>query len=165
MLRGEPPGPHRIERVRIGYTPPLWDPSVVDDIEPVSTAEAKDMARRLAREEAVFAGTSSGANVVAALRVAARLGPGDGGRARGRFRPQVPQHRRLPQWEVMGRTLLLGLLALASTAGNSSTPARPVPREGRMVMTVLEARVPADRLGEVEHVFGEGMSPLPPEIV
>ena len=42
----------------------------------VSTSEAKEMARRLAREEALFAGTSSGANVVAALRVAERLGPG-----------------------------------------------------------------------------------------
>lgn len=43
---------------------------------PVSTEEAKTMARRLAREEGLFAGTSSGANVVAAIRVAARLGPG-----------------------------------------------------------------------------------------
>jgi cysteine synthase A len=43
---------------------------------PVATADAKEMARRLAREEALFAGTSSGANVVAAIRVAARLGPG-----------------------------------------------------------------------------------------
>jgi cysteine synthase A len=42
----------------------------------VSTAEAKGMARRLAREEALFAGTSSGANVVAALAVAQHLGPG-----------------------------------------------------------------------------------------
>jgi cysteine synthase A len=47
----------------------------VDEILPVSTNEAKDMARRLAREESLFAGTSSGANVVAALRVAERLGP------------------------------------------------------------------------------------------
>jgi cysteine synthase A len=41
----------------------------------VTTNEAKAMARRLAREEAVFAGTSTGANVVAAVRLAARLGP------------------------------------------------------------------------------------------
>jgi cysteine synthase A len=47
----------------------------VDDIVPVPTAEAKEMARRLAREEAIFAGTSSGANVVAAIRVAEQLGP------------------------------------------------------------------------------------------
>jgi len=76
VLSGGEPGPHKIEGVGIGYVPPLWEPSLVDAIEPVATEEAKAMARRLAREEALFAGTSSGANVVAALRVAARLGPG-----------------------------------------------------------------------------------------
>ena len=75
VLSGGLPGPHKIEGVGIGYTPPLWDPSLVDEIVPVATADAKAMARRLAREEALFAGTSSGANVVAALRVAERLGP------------------------------------------------------------------------------------------
>ena len=59
----------------IGYQPPLWDPSVVDEVMAVKTDDAKEMTRRLAREEALFAGTSSGANVVAALRVAERLGP------------------------------------------------------------------------------------------
>jgi cysteine synthase A len=48
----------------------------VDDIVPVKNDDAKEMARRLAREEALFAGTSSGANVVAAIRVGERLGPG-----------------------------------------------------------------------------------------
>jgi cysteine synthase len=48
----------------------------VNEIVPVATADAKAMARRLAREEAIFAGTSTGANVVAALQVAKRLGPG-----------------------------------------------------------------------------------------
>jgi hypothetical protein len=48
----------------------------VDEIVPVKTDDAKAMARRLAREEALFAGTSSGANVVAAIRVAERLAPG-----------------------------------------------------------------------------------------
>ena len=76
VLRGGEPGPHKIEGVGIGYTPPLWDPTLVDDIIPVRTDEAKEMARRLAREEALFAGTSSGANVVAAIQVAERLGPG-----------------------------------------------------------------------------------------
>ncbi|HKA36861.1 MAG TPA: cysteine synthase family protein [Thermoanaerobaculia bacterium] len=75
VLSGGSPGPHRIEGVGIGYVPPLWDPSVVDEVVPVGTDAAKEMARRLAREEAVFAGASSGANVVAALDVAARLGP------------------------------------------------------------------------------------------
>lgn len=76
VLSGGPSGPHKIEGVGIGYTPPLWDGSLVDAIESVATDEAKAMARRLAREEALFAGTSSGANVIVALREAARLGPG-----------------------------------------------------------------------------------------
>jgi cysteine synthase len=76
VLLGNPPGPHKIEGVGIGYVPPLWDPSIVDEIQAVTTDDAKAMARRLAREEALFAGTSSGANVIAAIRVAERLGPG-----------------------------------------------------------------------------------------
>jgi cysteine synthase A len=75
VLLGGQAGPHKIEGVGIGYTPPLWEPTLVDDILPVRTDDAKDMARRIAREEALFAGTSSGANVVAAIRVAERLGP------------------------------------------------------------------------------------------
>lgn len=76
VLLGGEPGPHKIEGVGIGYIPPLWEPSLVDGVEPVKTDDAKEMARRLAREEALFAGTSSGADVIAALRVAERLGPG-----------------------------------------------------------------------------------------
>jgi cysteine synthase A len=76
VLLGGQAGPHKIEGVGIGYAPPLWEPALVDDILPVSTEDAKAMARRLAREEALFAGTSSGANVVAAIQVAERLGPG-----------------------------------------------------------------------------------------
>jgi len=76
VLLGGPPGPHKIEGVGIGYTPPLWEPALVDEIQAVKTEDAKEMARRLAREEAVFAGTSSGANVVAAIAVAKRLGAG-----------------------------------------------------------------------------------------
>jgi cysteine synthase A len=75
VLLGGSAGPHNIEGVGIGYVPPLWDPTLVDEILPVGTADAKEMARRLAREEALFAGTSSGANVLAAIRVAERLGP------------------------------------------------------------------------------------------
>ncbi len=74
VLSGGETGAHDIEGIGIGYDPPTWDPELVDEIETVTTAEAKAMARRLAREEALFAGTSSGANVVAALRVAERLG-------------------------------------------------------------------------------------------
>jgi cysteine synthase len=75
VLLGGRAGPHKIEGVGIGYIPPLWEPTLVDEILPVKTDDAMDMARRIAREEALFAGTSSGANVVAAIRVAERLGP------------------------------------------------------------------------------------------
>jgi cysteine synthase A len=76
VLSGGAPGAHKIEGVGPGFVPPLWRPGLADEIAQVSTDEARDMARRLAREEALFAGTSSGANVVAALVVARRLGPG-----------------------------------------------------------------------------------------
>jgi cysteine synthase A len=76
VLLGGQAGPHKIEGVGIGYTPPLWEPALVDEILAVRTADAKDMARRIAREEALFAGTSSGANVVAAIQMAQKLGPG-----------------------------------------------------------------------------------------
>jgi cysteine synthase len=75
VLSGGPTGSHFIEGIGIGYIPPLWDPKRVSSIIPVSTEKAKAMSRRLAREEAIFAGTSSGANVVGALQVAAKLGP------------------------------------------------------------------------------------------
>src|SRR6267142_840022 len=60
VLLGGQAGPHKIEGVGIGFTPPLWDSTLVDEILPVKTEDAKEMARRLAREEALFAGTSSG---------------------------------------------------------------------------------------------------------
>jgi cysteine synthase A len=75
VLSGGPSGSHRIDGIGIGFVPPLWHPEEVDEILPVSTEEAKAMARRLARDEGILAGTSTGANVVAALRVAARMGP------------------------------------------------------------------------------------------
>jgi cysteine synthase A len=76
VLSGGSPGAHKIEGIGIGRTPPLFDRTLVDEILPVSTDAAEHMARRLAREEALFGGTSSGANVVAAIHVAERLGKG-----------------------------------------------------------------------------------------
>jgi cysteine synthase A len=64
-----------MEGVGIGYTPPLWHPGLVNDVIAVSTDEAKAMTRRLAMEEGLFAGTSSGANVAAAIQVAEEMGP------------------------------------------------------------------------------------------
>jgi cysteine synthase A len=68
-------GAHQIEGIGIGFVPPLWDPGKVDEIMTGNTAESKAMARTLAKVEALFSGTSSGLNVIAALRVAERLGP------------------------------------------------------------------------------------------
>ena len=75
VLSGKPTGAHKIEGIGIGFIPPLWEPDKVNEILTVTTEEANAMARRLAREEGLFAGTSSGANVVAAIRVGERLGP------------------------------------------------------------------------------------------
>jgi cysteine synthase len=76
VLAGGPSGSHRIEGIGIGFVPPLWHPDEVDELMAVSTSDAMAMARRLAREEGILAGTSTGANVVAALRLAERLGAG-----------------------------------------------------------------------------------------
>jgi len=76
VLSGGPSGSHKIEGIGIGFIPPLWRRDQVNEIQPVATQEAKEMTRRLAREEGIFGGTSSGANVAAAIRVARHLGPG-----------------------------------------------------------------------------------------
>jgi len=75
VLSGQPSGAHKIEGIGIGFVPPLWQPDEVDEIITVSTEDAKAMTRRLALEEGVLAGASSGANVVAAIRLGQRLGP------------------------------------------------------------------------------------------
>jgi cysteine synthase len=74
VLSGRPKGSHKIEGIGIGFVPQHWRPDQVDEILTDSTEAATRMCRRLAREEGIFAGTSSGLNVVAALRVAERLG-------------------------------------------------------------------------------------------
>ena len=75
VLSGQPKGSHKIEGIGIGFIPSLWRPELVDEILSDTTEAANRMCRRLAREEGIFAGTSSGLNVIAALRVAERLGP------------------------------------------------------------------------------------------
>ena len=74
VLSGGPPGAHKIDGVGAGFVVPLWRNDAADRIERVSTGAAAAMALRLAREEGLFAGTSTGANVIAALRVAEQLG-------------------------------------------------------------------------------------------
>ncbi len=60
VLSGGPAGPHKIEGVGIGYTPPLWDPSLVDEVIPVKTEDAKAMARRLARRGFIYGNVVGG---------------------------------------------------------------------------------------------------------
>ena len=76
VLSGGPGGAHKIDGIGAGFVVPLWQDGIADRIERVSTDDAVAMALRLAREEGLFAGTSTGANVIAALRVAERLDPG-----------------------------------------------------------------------------------------
>jgi cysteine synthase A len=74
VLSGGQPGAHKIDGIGAGFVVPLWQENLADQIERVSTDEAVAMACRLAREEGLFAGTSTGANVIAALRLAEQLG-------------------------------------------------------------------------------------------
>mgnify|MGYP003497542084 CR=1 FL=1 len=76
VLSGGQSGAHRIDGIGAGFVVPLWREGIADHIERVSTEDAMAMALRLAREEGLFAGTSTGANVIAALRLAERLEPG-----------------------------------------------------------------------------------------
>jgi cysteine synthase len=75
VLSGGASGVHKIEGVGAGFVVPLWRPAIADEIAAVSTGEALAMARRLARAEALFAGTSTGANLVATIDLGMRLGP------------------------------------------------------------------------------------------
>jgi cysteine synthase A len=75
VLSGGQPGTHKIDGVGAGFVVPLWQQGIADQIEQISTEEAVAMARRLAREEGLLAGTSTGGNVIAALRLAEQLGP------------------------------------------------------------------------------------------
>lgn len=75
VLSGGTKGAHRIEGIGIGYIPPMWNPEIVDDVFAASTDRAESMARRLAREEGLFAGTSSGLNVLGAIHFGRQLGP------------------------------------------------------------------------------------------
>jgi cysteine synthase len=69
-------GTHHVEGIGIGLFPPLLDKSFYDEARGIDEAEAREMAWRLAREEGIFAGTSSGMNVLGAIALAQELGGG-----------------------------------------------------------------------------------------
>jgi cysteine synthase len=75
VLSGGQTGAHRIDGIGAGFVVPLWRKDIADHVDQVSTEDAMAMVERLAREEGLFAGTSTGVNVIAALRLAERLEP------------------------------------------------------------------------------------------
>lgn len=76
VLAGGPPGSHGVDGTGAGFVPPLFERDLVTEVRPTSESAGREMCRRLAREEGIFAGTSTGLNVVAALQLAAEVGPG-----------------------------------------------------------------------------------------
>lgn len=75
VLSGGEPGAHGIDGTAAGFVPPLFSRDVVTDVLALPEQEARAMARRLAQEEGIFAGTSTGLNVLAALQLAKDIGP------------------------------------------------------------------------------------------
>ena len=74
VLSGGPTGAHKIEGTGAGFVVPLWKPESANEIATVSTEEAIAMCRRLAAEEAIFAGTSTGGNIVKSIELGRKLG-------------------------------------------------------------------------------------------
>jgi cysteine synthase A len=76
VISDKEPGSHRVEGTGVGFVPPLFDYDAVDEVRPIDEEGGREMARRLAREEGIFTGISSGCNVLAAVQLAQELGPG-----------------------------------------------------------------------------------------
>ena len=76
VLSGGSPGPHKIQGIGAGFVPANYDPAVVDRVVQVTYGDAVTAARRMALEEGILVGISSGGILHAALQIARQLGPG-----------------------------------------------------------------------------------------
>jgi cysteine synthase A len=76
VLSGGQPGPHKIAGIGAGFVPGVLNTKIYDEVIPVTDSDAADTARKMAKEEGILPGISSGAAVWGALKVAARLGKG-----------------------------------------------------------------------------------------
>ncbi len=76
VLSGGKPGPHKIQGIGAGFVPSILDTEIYDGIIPVENEDAFETSRRVAKEEGILGGISSGAAIFAALKVAKELGPG-----------------------------------------------------------------------------------------
>jgi cysteine synthase A len=76
VISGNEAGTHHVEGIGIGFVPPLLDQSLYDEIRAIDETEARRISQQLCKKEGVFAGTSSGMNVAAALQLATEIGEG-----------------------------------------------------------------------------------------
>ncbi len=76
VISGGEPGPHRVEGIGVGFIPPLLDQKLCDRACAIDEVKGREVARRMATQEGIFTGTSSGLNIAAAIEVAGELGKG-----------------------------------------------------------------------------------------
>jgi len=76
LISNNTKGSHKIDGIGVGFVPPFLDNNLYDEVRAIDETDARSMAKLLAAKEGIFAGTSTGMNIVAALQIAKELGPG-----------------------------------------------------------------------------------------